>query len=322
MLTSYQHAYMSTIGALGMASIEGSVTNTGSDVGAQGSSDESSVLDDDLSGAIAHAAAGMSTGIPPHLLMGVDYVTSWMSNNTLEYLNMCMPSVFQLPFSPLQFDCTTANERMHTHTETDPLFFHSIAHYPGFSMGRSDSDQSDTQSLPPTLGDAPPLASSPGQGQGTGSSGYGSDGGFDDDDEDETDTDEGEGREGKRSRVIRKPRRSATSSAHQELDTNRALPQWFRPLVKDGEVQFEIWIIAFLKPQLIPSPLKSATGNEAISKQQRDSQWTEAVNELLESNVMQQFVKSEVADGRIGIDFKRIMADKKDRRKATRRVIR
>ncbi|KAF9905541.1 hypothetical protein EC991_001571 [Linnemannia zychae] len=287
-LASYQHEYISTLGAMGMTSIEGSTMSTGSD-GAQGSSDESSsTLDDDLSGAIAHAAAGMGTGVPPHLLMGADHVTSWMSNNTFAYLSMCL------------------------------------------SMGHSDSDQSDTQSLPPPQGDTPHLPSSPVQEHGT-SSGYGSDGGFDDDeDDDESDTDEGETREGKRSRAIRIPRRSAAStrqsnctSAQLETNPNHTLPQWFRPLVKDGEVQFEIWVVAFLKPQLLPTlPSKPATGNGASLLQQHDSQWTEAVNELLDSSVLQQFVRSEVANGRIGIDFKRIMADKKDRRKATRRVIR
>ncbi|KAF9119599.1 hypothetical protein BGW39_000177, partial [Mortierella sp. 14UC] len=191
-LASYQQAYMSTIGAMGTPTFAGSATSTGSDGGAQGSSDESSsMLDDDLSGAIAHAAAGMGTGVPPHLLMGADHVTSWMSNNTFDYLSMCL----------------------------------SMGH-------SDYSDQSDTQSLPPPQGDTPPLPSSPGQEQGTNSSGYGSDGGFDDEEEDETDTDIGETREGKRPRAICKPRRSTTSTvqsnstnAHQEPNPNHTLPQ-------------------------------------------------------------------------------------------------
>ncbi|KAG0265237.1 hypothetical protein BGZ95_003392 [Linnemannia exigua] len=302
-LASYQSEYLSAIGAMGMTTITGSATSTGSDVARAGdgsSDDSSSLLDDDLSSGNVGGMAGI-----PQSLLGADHVTYWMSNNEFEYLNFCM------------------------------------------AMGHSDqSDQSET----PFLSDAFP--SSPGGSDisvpqsGLDSSisggGYGSDGGaFDDADEDDTDDDgEGETREGKRPRAIRQPRRCTTkprnsnsgSNERQEQNSNHTLPQWFRPLVKDGEVQFEIWVVAFLKPQLLPILPPKPTTNAAVTgagagtgnqqQQQHDSQWTEAVNELLDSAVLQQFVRGEVADGRIGIDFKRIMADKKDRRKSTRRVIR
>ncbi|KAG0374581.1 hypothetical protein BGX24_010231 [Mortierella sp. AD032] len=302
-LASYQSAYLSAIGAMGSTTLTGSATSTGSDVArtGDGSSDESSsLLDDDLSSGNVGGMVGV-----PHSLLGADHVTYWMSNNEFEYLNFCMA-----------MGHSDQSEQSETPFQSDAL---------PSSPGGSDT------SVPQSVLDSS-----------IGASGYGSDGGaFDDDDEDDTDDDgEDETREGKRPRAIRQPRRSTTKPRNnncngkeqREQNSNHTLPQWFRPLVKDGEVQFEIWVVAFLKPQLLPTLPPKPTTNAAATgagvgagnqqQQQHDSQWTEAVNELLDSLVLQQFVRGEVADGRIGIDFKRIMADKKDRRKSTRRVIR
>lgn len=131
---------------------------------------------------------------------------------------------------------------------------------------------------------------------------------YDDEDEDTTGDDT---REGKRAR------HSTTA-----VNPHQTLPPWFRPLTKDGKVQFEIWVVAFLKPKLLADlPPMPCLGDEA-HMQQSSSQWTERVNELLDSRELQGFVSSEVAKGRIGIDFKKIMAAKKDGRKSTRTVIR
>ncbi|KAF9101960.1 hypothetical protein BGX29_005085 [Mortierella sp. GBA35] len=222
-----------------------------------------------------------------------DHVASWMSNNTVEYLNMCM------------------------------------------SMGHSD--QSDSQSPPLPQGAIPPLLSdissnSPFSQHGDNESdGYF----YDDDDENDQDGDDSEDttRDGKRSRATQKPRSFPEGETPHEQDPNQTLPQWFRPLVKNGQVQFEIWVVAFLKPQLLPvlepkaMTLASFSASAGSQQQQQvqqnsDSQWTEAVNEILDSVVLQQFVRAEVEAGRIGIDFKRIMTGKKDRRRSTRRVIR
>ncbi|KAG9061786.1 hypothetical protein KI688_006937 [Linnemannia hyalina] len=130
---------------------------------------------------------------------------------------------------------------------------------------------------------------------------------YDDEDEDPTNDDT---REGKRAR-------HSTNT----INPHQALPPFFRPLIKDGKVQFEIWVVAFLKPQLLADlPPKPCIGGGP--HMQSSSQWTERVNELLDSTELQRFVTSEVAGGRIGVDFKKIMAEKKDGRKSTRTVIR
>ncbi|KAG0262226.1 hypothetical protein BG011_000200 [Mortierella polycephala] len=99
-------------------------------------------------------------------------------------------------------------------------------------------------------------------------------------------------------------------------DPNRCLPEWFRPKVVDGEVQFEIWVVAFLKDD----DLLGCGGGKGTEKQL--SEWIQAVNELLEDKIMQDFVGEEVAAGNIGIDFKRILESKKKSRQPTRRYIR
>lgn len=177
-------------------------------------------------------------------------------------------------------------------------------------MGHSDhSDGPDTAS-PPPYSDTPSINTSaqsvPEQVD------YQSDGATSDiyDDEDEDATGDNT-REGKRARHS-----TTTSNPHQTL------PPWFRPLTKDGKVQFEIWVVAFLKPTLLEVlPPMPCLGDEP-HMQQSSSQWTERVNELLDSRELRGFVGSEVARGRIGIDFKKIMAAKKDGRKSTRTVIR
>lgn len=176
----------------------------------------------------------------------------------------------------------------------------------GLSMGHSDpSDGSDVAS-PPPYSEAPstnaPAQTVPEQVDGDI---------YDDEDEEDEDATGEDTREGKRVRHST----NTTNSHH-------ALPQWFRPLVKDGEVQFEIWVVAFLKPKLLAVlPPKPCQGG-GPHMQQSHSQWTEHVNELLDSRELQGFVRNEVASGRIGIDFKKIMAEKKDGRKSTRTVIR
>ncbi|KAG0282195.1 hypothetical protein BGZ96_000747 [Linnemannia gamsii] len=141
-----------------------------------------------------------------------------------------------------------------------------------------------------------------------------SDGIFDDNDEDDYNDEESRG--GKRSRH--------STNTNAQLDPNQTLPQHFRPLKKDGEIQFEIWIVAFFKPQLLPAFSAKAIADEEQQKKhsQLCSEWTGTVNALLDSVELQQFVRAEVSGGRIGIDFKDIMAKKKDNRKSTRRVIR
>ena len=176
-------------------------------------------------------------------------------------------------------------------------------------MGHSDhSDGSDT-ALPPSSSDT---SSTNAPAQSVPEQDYQSDGAagdiYDDEDEDTTSDDI---REGKRAR------HSTTT-----INPHQTLPPFFRPLIKDGKVQFEIWIVAFLKPQLLADlPPQPCLGG-GPHMQQSSSQWTERLNELLDSKELQGFVRSEVARGRIGIDFKRIMADKKDGRKSTRTVIR
>ncbi|KAF9549090.1 hypothetical protein EC957_004728 [Mortierella hygrophila] len=175
----------------------------------------------------------------------------------------------------------------------------------GMSMGISDHSDGSDSTLPPPSSTNTPAQSLPEQVD------YQSDGAagdiYDDEDEDGTNDDT---REGKRAR------HSTTA-----INPHQALPPFFRPLIKDGKVQFEIWVVAFLKPQLLADlPPKPCPGGGP--HMQSSSQWTERVNELLDSTELQRFVTSEVAGGRIGVDFKKIMAEKKDGRKSTRTVIR
>ncbi|KAF9182443.1 hypothetical protein BGZ51_000694 [Haplosporangium sp. Z 767] len=118
-----------------------------------------------------------------------------------------------------------------------------------------------------------------------------------------------------RTRRVRRIRRLRDPVAQAE-DPNRCLPEWFRPKVVDGEVQFEIWVVAFLKDD----DLLGCGGSKATEKQL--SEWIQAVNELLEGKIMQGFVQEEVAAGNIGIDFKKILEDKKKGRQPARRYIR
>ncbi|KAF9933247.1 hypothetical protein FBU30_006015 [Linnemannia zychae] len=212
---------------------------------------------------------------------GADQVTMWMSCNTLEYLNICQGS-------------------------TSPSSNTSLSS-PQTVPGCLDAD-STVADFYNTLGD---------------------DSG-DDDEEDNDDDDDDECHRGVKRPC--KPRpfsltridKSSSSNPQSAHDSNQSLPQWFRPLVKDGEIQYEIWVVAFLKPQLLPTANLQTTSGSAGGQsfqQQHDSHWTEAVNELLDSKVLHQFVRSEVANGQIGIDFKQLMTERRSRRKANRRIV-
>ncbi|KAF9900085.1 hypothetical protein BX616_002717 [Lobosporangium transversale] len=100
--------------------------------------------------------------------------------------------------------------------------------------------------------------------------------------------------------------RSNSSSEHK-------LPPWFRPKVVDGEIQYEIWVVGFHHERSDDLPQL---------QQQQQTPTSTKLDRLLSSPRLKQFVLDEVAQGRIGIDFKRIMDEKRLNRKACRRVIR
>ncbi|KAF8936974.1 hypothetical protein EDD21DRAFT_382135 [Dissophora ornata] len=93
-----------------------------------------------------------------------------------------------------------------------------------------------------------------------------------------------------------------------------SLPESFRPLIINGEVQFEVWIIIFLPP----TP-QSEDGGDIAEDQ---SEWGGCVGEFSESLVLRDFVQAEVSKERFGLDYKKILEEKKESRKPKRRVIR
>lgn len=104
--------------------------------------------------------------------------------------------------------------------------------------------------------------------------------------------------------------------------------KWFRPLVQNGEVQFEIWVAAFVKA---PTGGMSKEGSQGdgedgamTAAQKRDySLWVQRVTELLETRYVQAYVRWEVARGRIGIDYREMMRmQEEDKKSSRRRVIR
>ncbi|KAF9209494.1 hypothetical protein BGZ59_010087 [Podila verticillata] len=104
--------------------------------------------------------------------------------------------------------------------------------------------------------------------------------------------------------------------------------KWFRPLVQNGEVQFEIWVAAFLKA---PTGGMSKEGGQGdgedgamTAAQKRDySLWVQRVTELLETRCVQAYARCEVARGRIGIDYREMMRmQEEDKKSFRRRVIR
>ncbi|KAF9556264.1 hypothetical protein EC968_008367 [Mortierella alpina] len=110
-------------------------------------------------------------------------------------------------------------------------------------------------------------------------------------------------------------------------DANHTLPDWFRPLVRNGEVQFEIWVVAFASlHSLAGDSGRAATavevnGDTTVTtpgptlRQARHSDWVNRTSQLLESKIMHRFVREQVAVGRIGIDFRRILEEQKESRK-------
>ncbi|KAG0278129.1 hypothetical protein BGZ97_009780 [Linnemannia gamsii] len=141
-----------------------------------------------------------------------------------------------------------------------------------------------------------------------------------DDDDDDNDEDDDNYNNNEESRGGKRVRHSTTTNTNAHQDPNQTLPQNFRAQKKNGIIQYEIWIVAFFKPQLLTVPPALATvGGVQLEGY---SHWTEILNALLDSVELQQFVRAEVSGGRIGIDFKEIMARKKDKRKSTRRVVR
>ncbi|KAF9287914.1 hypothetical protein BGZ68_001119 [Mortierella alpina] len=116
------------------------------------------------------------------------------------------------------------------------------------------------------------------------------------------------------------------------LDANRTLPEWFRPLVRNGEVQFEIWVIAFVNLHALEGGSCQQVAGVVVNgdttvttpgptlRQAQHSDWVDRTSDLLESKIMQCFVRDQVAAGRIGIDFRRILEEEKESRKPRRYI--
>ncbi|KAF9959897.1 hypothetical protein BGZ72_008549 [Mortierella alpina] len=143
-----------------------------------------------------------------------------------------------------------------------------------------------------------------------------------DEDEDTGSENSGQG-QSKRTRRVQKQRTS--------LDSNRSLPEWFRPLVRNGEVQFEIWVVAFVNLQVLDEGSSGkrvagvvVDGSTTVTtpgptlRQAQHSDWVDRTSDLLESRIMHCFVREQVAVGRIGIDFRRILEEEKESRKPRR----
>ncbi|KAF9309247.1 hypothetical protein BG003_009998 [Podila horticola] len=110
--------------------------------------------------------------------------------------------------------------------------------------------------------------------------------------------------------------------------TPRRDRKWFRPLVEDGKIQFEIWVAAFLKAPASADMGENveATGQSAMTAAQKReySLWVQQVTELLETRCVQAYVQWEVSrGGRIGIDYREMMRmQEEDKKSSRRRVIR
>ncbi|KAG0198353.1 hypothetical protein BGX28_008206 [Mortierella sp. GBA30] len=122
------------------------------------------------------------------------------------------------------------------------------------------------------------------------------------------------------------------STAGLTISTNPTLPTSFRPLIREGKVQFEIWVVAFLEL----NPLLQGNAGQAAEATTRDdlrtkdflpkdparqhlcSYWTTLLSGFLGCKIVQEYVREQVSKGRIGIDFRRIL----ESRKPTRRTIR
>ncbi|KAG0091838.1 hypothetical protein BGZ93_011275 [Podila epicladia] len=108
--------------------------------------------------------------------------------------------------------------------------------------------------------------------------------------------------------------------------------KWFRPLVEDGKIQFEIWVSAFLKAPVSADFMGedgedvAGTGKSAMTAAQKHeySLWVQRVTELLETRCVQAYVQWEVSrGGRIGIDYREMMRmQEEDKKSSRRRVIR
>ncbi|KAF9332936.1 hypothetical protein BG006_004188 [Podila minutissima] len=114
--------------------------------------------------------------------------------------------------------------------------------------------------------------------------------------------------------------------------TPRRDRKWFRPLVEDGKIQFEIWVAAFLKAPVSADFMGEdeedvdGTGKGAMTAAQKReySLWVQRVTELLETRCVQAYVQWEVSrGGRIGIDYREMMRmQEEDKKSSRRRVIR
>ncbi|KAG0017498.1 hypothetical protein BGZ82_000730 [Podila clonocystis] len=115
--------------------------------------------------------------------------------------------------------------------------------------------------------------------------------------------------------------------------TPRRDRKWFRPLVEDGKIQFEIWVAAFLKAPVSADSMDEdtdvdgdGTGKSAMTATQKReySLWVQRVTELLETRCVQAYVQWEVSrGGRIGIDYREMMRmQEEDKKSSRRRVIR
>ncbi|KAF9109665.1 hypothetical protein BGX27_007357 [Mortierella sp. AM989] len=108
------------------------------------------------------------------------------------------------------------------------------------------------------------------------------------------------------------------------------LPHSFRPRVtEEGKIQYEIWVVAFLTEDL-GETIRSDDGIEPLNsdvlvitpRQKQISFWANRVSQLLGTRLMEGFVWHEVYQGRIGIDYKQIIDEKRNSRKPGRRIIR
>ncbi|GJJ78390.1 hypothetical protein EMPS_10749 [Entomortierella parvispora] len=168
-------------------------------------------------------------------------------------------------------------------------------------------------------------------------------------------------------RLRSNPRDIASRNGHSAEETPSGpykchpatLSSRFRPLVQDGKVQFEVWVVAFLKipssasrdggseviKQVLIDPQQHGTStapleerpvlvnlphttppvtaaesttvitiiNQPSERQRQISSWIEQVAQLLGTHVLGSFVRNEVAHSRVGIDFKKILQEKKVR---------
>ncbi|KAF9402806.1 hypothetical protein BGZ94_004822 [Podila epigama] len=148
------------------------------------------------------------------------------------------------------------------------------------------------------------------------------DDGYDDDYGDETD--DLRGNAGMFRRFQRRRKKSAKDlKSDDSLDDAapssrvRRERKWFRPLVEGGEIQFEIWVAAFLK-----APHKNGLDarTNGVSSQRDYSQWVQHVTEFLESRCVQAFIRWEVSQGgTIGINYREMMRIQDEEKRAARR---